>query len=122
MTNVGVFADARPADLALEAIVAAIRDAGVRPAEIEALVNTPVGYMADSPRFAVQRMAEYLEIPTRTMCEVDCGGASSLVGLRYVAGEIASGRIEVGLIYASHWELTTARMTERHADEKNLIR
>ena len=122
MTDVRVFKDSTPTEIGVLAICDAVKDAGIEKAEIEAVVTTPVGYVYESQKFVVQRMVEYLGIPTRTMTEVDCGGASSLVGLHYLADEIALGRIETGLVYSSHWEWTTGQMLGRYANEPHMIR
>lgn len=122
MTDVGVFEDSYPFELAVRVIVEAIADSRLEKREIEALFTTPTGYMVDHYKFALQRMAEYLQIPSRVMGEIDCGGSSSLVALRHVALEIAAGRIDAGLVYASHWELTAGQLSERHAEQQHLVR
>lgn len=122
MTDVGVFLDALPQELAVQAITGAIEDSGLDRRDIEAMLTTPVGYLFDNTKFAVQRMAECLEIPTRSMAEVDCGGASSLVALRHVAAEIQTGRIEAGLVYSTHWEMTAGQMEAQHAEAQHLVR
>jgi len=122
MTDVGVFEDATPMELGVNAIVDAVNDAGVDKNDIESVVTTPVGYVLDSQKFVAQRMVEYLGIPTRTMAEIDCGGASSLAALRYAAHEVAGGRIDTALVYASHWEFTTGQMLARYAEDTHLVR
>lgn len=122
MTDVGIFPERKPMELALEAIVSAVRDAGIDKESIEAVSTTPVGYMVDHRKFLAQRMAEYLGIPTGSMVEVDCGGCSSILALRHLALEIEAGRIETGLVYSSHWELSTSQMREDHAEQKHLVR
>ena len=47
---------------------------------------------------------------------------STIAGIRHVALEIAYGRIEAGLVYASHWELSTETMKEKHAEYQHLVR
>jgi acetyl-CoA acetyltransferase len=122
MTDVGIFAESKPFELALQAVTSALADSRLEKEEIQALFCTKTGYMVDNLMFVNQRMAEYLELPTRSTGEVDCGGASSLVALRHVAMEIASGRIDAGLVFASHWELTPKHMIQHHADEQHILR
>jgi acetyl-CoA acetyltransferase len=122
MTDVGVFGDAHPFELALKAILEALRDSGISRSRIGAMATTPVGYINDNTKFALQRMAAYLEMPTCSMVEVDCGGASSLLALRHVAAEIETGRIDAGLVYASHWEMTAGQLAEGYAEVQHLVR
>jgi acetyl-CoA acetyltransferase len=122
ITDVGIFEDSYPFELALRAIVDALADSRLEKREIDAIFSTKTGYMVDNYMFIHQRMAEYLQIPTRVTGEVDCGGASSLVALRHIAMEIASGRIDAGLVFASHWELTPKHMIEHHAEETHILR
>jgi len=122
MTDVGMFEDSHPFDLGVQAILEALADSRLDRSEIGALFSTKTGYMVDNYMFVHQRMAEYLQIPTRSTAEVDCGGASSLVALRHVAAEIALGRIDAGLVFASHWEFSTKHMIEHHAEEQHILR
>lgn len=122
MTDVGIFPEARPFELALKAVTSAIADSRLQKEEVEAVFCTRTGYMVDNYMFVHQRMAEYLGLPARSSGEIDCGGASSLVALRHVAMEIASGRIEAGLVFSSHWELTPKHMVENHATEQHILR
>jgi acetyl-CoA C-acetyltransferase len=122
MTEVGIFEDAHPFELALRAILEALADSGLDKREIGAVLATKTGYMVDNYMFIPQRMAEYLRIPSRVAGEVDCGGASSLIALRHVALEIAVGRIDAGLVFASHWEFTPRHMIEHHTEEMHVVR
>lgn len=122
MTDVGIFEDSHPFELGLRAITEALADSRLDKSEIEAVFCTKTGYMVDNYMFVHQRMAEYLQLPTRSAGEVDCGGASALVALRHVAMEIALGRIDAGLVFASHWELTPKHMIEHHAEEQHILR
>jgi acetyl-CoA acetyltransferase len=122
MTDVGIFEDVHPFELALSAILDAIADSRLEKREIGAVFATKTGYMVDNYMFVPQRMSEYLQIPTRVAGEVDCGGASALVALRHVALEIATGRIDAGLVFASHWELTPRYLMVHHAEVKHLVR
>jgi acetyl-CoA C-acetyltransferase len=122
MTDVGVFPNAHPFDLGLQTILEALADSRLDKDEIGAIFCTKTGYMVDNYMFVHQRMAEYLQIPTKSIGEVDCGGASSLVALHHVASEIALGRIEAGLVFASHWEYSTKHMIEHFAEEQHILR
>ena len=122
MTDIGVYDHAYPADLAVQAIVEAIKDSLLEKAEIQALFGTPTGYMVDHHKFECQRIAEYLRMPVRSTGEFDCGGTSALTALRHVALEIAAGRIDAGLVYSAHWELTPGRFRAEHADWQHVVR
>ncbi|MBU1671191.1 MAG: thiolase family protein [Actinobacteria bacterium] len=122
MTEIGVFDEAYPADMAVRAIVAAIEDSRLEKREIQALLGTPTGYMVDHHKFEHQRIAEYLRMPVASAAEFDCGGASAMLALRHLAMEIASGRIDTGVVYASHWEISTRRMKTEYADWQHLVR
>jgi acetyl-CoA acetyltransferase len=122
MTEIGVFENAYPADMAVRAITAALADSRLEKGEIQALFGTPTGYMADHHRFECQRIAEYLRMPVRASGEFDCGGISAMTALRHVALEIEAGRIDAGLVYAAHWELPADRLRAEHADWQHLVR
>lgn len=122
MTDVVERSDEKPFDMALESIGQALLDAGVGTSEIDGIATTQIGYMVDQGKFLVQRMAEYLQVTSRCMFELDCGGASSLIALRRLAAEIELGRVNCGLVYASHWEMNTRMLKEQHADVKHLVR
>lgn len=122
MTDIGEYDYAYPADMAVQAIVAAIADSRLEKKEIQALFGTPTGYMVDHHRFECQRIAEYLRMPVLSTGEFDCGGTSAMTALRHVALEIAAGRIDAGLVYASHWELTPRRLRAEHADWQHVVR
>ena len=122
MTDIGVFDHAYPADLAVQAIVSAIKDSRLEKEEIQALFGTPTGYMVDHHKFECQRIAEYLRMPVRATGEFDCGGTSAMTALRHVALEIAAGRIDAGLVYSAHWELPPNRMRVEHGDWQHIVR
>lgn len=122
MTDVGLFPDSHPFDLGVQAILEALADSRLDRSEIGALFSTKTGYMVDNYMFVHQRIAEYLRIPTKSTAEVDCGGASSLVALRHVAAEIALGRIDAGLVFASHWEYSPDHMIRHFAEEQHILR
>ncbi|MFH1150884.1 MAG: thiolase family protein [Actinomycetota bacterium] len=122
MTDIGVFEEAYPADMAVRAIVAAIEDSRLEKGEIRALLGTLTGYMVEHHKFACQRIGEQLRMPVLAAGEFDCGGASAMLACRHLAMEIASGRIEAGVVYASHWEISTRRMKVEYADWQHLVR
>jgi acetyl-CoA acetyltransferase len=92
-------------ELGVEACVKAMRDAAIKPRDIEGVITTPHGYMAEHRKFIAQKMADYLQISPRLMMDVDCGGNSSAVGLKAAVVEIAIGRIRSCLVYASQKEI-----------------
>jgi len=122
MTDIAVFDNAYPADLAVQAIVGAIEDSRLGKEEIQALFGTPTGYMVDHHKFECQRIAEYLRMPVSATGEFDCGGTSALTALRHVALEIAAGRIDAGLVYAAHWELPPNRLRVEYAEWQHVVR
>jgi acetyl-CoA acetyltransferase len=94
-------------ELALDAIRAALTDAGRRPADIDGLYTTQIGWFSPQEKFLAQRMAETLGCRTRAQMEVECGGASALVALRVAVADILAGRVENALVWASDVEVPT---------------
>ncbi len=122
MTDVGVHEGSTWLELAVAAISEAIEDAEIDKSEIEAVFTTPIGYTIDQEKFIAQRLAEYLSIPSRSMAEIDCGGASSLIAVRLLCNEISSGRIRAGLVFAAHIDLTPEKMAAASQEIVHLIR
>jgi benzoylsuccinyl-CoA thiolase BbsB subunit len=101
--------------LSLTAIRAALKDAALKPADVDGLYTTQVGWFAVQEKFLAQRMAETLGIRARAQMEVECGGASSLVALRAAVADVAAGRVENALVWAADVEIPTKRMDpEKH--------
>lgn len=92
-------------ELALTAIRAALVDAGVRPAELDGLYTTQIGWFAPQEKFLAQRMAETLSCVTRAQMEVECGGASALVALRAAVADVEAGRVGSALVWAADVEV-----------------
>lgn len=122
MTDVGIHEGSTWLEMAVAAIKEAIEDAGIDKSDIEAVLSTPIGYAVDQEKFIVQRLAEYISLTCRTMAEVDCGGASSLIAVRLLMNEIASGRIGAGIVFASHFDLTPEKMAAAPQEVIHLIR
>ena len=94
-------------ELALESIRGALNDAGLRPAEIDGLYTTQIGWFAPQEKFLAQRMAETLGCQTRAQMEVECGGASALVALRAAVADVSAGRVDNALVWAADVEVPT---------------
>lgn len=92
-------------ELSLDAIRAALADAGVRPADIDGLYTTQIGWFAPQEKFLAQRMAETLGIRASAQLEAECGGASALVAFRVAAADVAAGRVEAALVWTSDVEV-----------------
>ncbi len=122
MTDVRIHEGSTWLERAVAAIKEAIEDAGIDKNDIEALVCTPIGYTVDQEKFIAQRIAEYLAITCRTMAEVDCGGASSLIAVRLLMNEIACGRVGAGVVFASHFDLTPEKLAASPQEIMHLIR
>ncbi|MDY6796564.1 MAG: thiolase family protein [Actinomycetota bacterium] len=103
MTNIGHH-DEDAHELGVLACVETLRDAGVSPSQVESLISTPHGYMAENRKFTGQRMADYLGIAAVFMMDVDSGGNSSSVAMHTACDQIELGKIGSCLVYASQKE------------------
>jgi acetyl-CoA acetyltransferase len=93
-------------ELAILAIRAALRDAGLSKDAIEGFYGGANGVVSDLLFSAA--IAEQLRIEPRAMAEVACGATSGMLALRYAMAEILLGRIETALVFASEKELTVS--------------
>jgi acetyl-CoA acetyltransferase len=120
MTDIGRHAlDAH--ELGARACVGALRDAGMRPGQIEGLVSTPHGYMAEARKFPGQRMASYLGVAGGFMMDVDSGGNSGSVALHAAYDQIKLGKIRSCLVFAAQKEAPKKRIVENVAEYLPLI-
>jgi acetyl-CoA C-acetyltransferase len=92
-------------ELSLDAIRAALTDARLRPADIDGLYTTQVGWFAPQEKFLAQRMAETLGVRARAQLEAECGGASALVAFRCAVADVAAGRVDAALVWAADVEV-----------------
>ncbi|HWH44457.1 MAG TPA: thiolase family protein [Thermoleophilaceae bacterium] len=103
---VGRYPGSSPTDLALDALADALATGSLRPADLEGVFTVPEGYARTQPPIRPQRIAERLGIPTRSLAEVECGGASALLALKAACQEIELGRLEVAAVLAAQVERT----------------
>ncbi len=92
-------------ELGARVCVEALRDARLLPRDIEGIASTPHGYMAESRKFASQRMADYLGITADFMMDVDSGGNSSTAAVHAAYERVRAGRIRSCLVFAAQREV-----------------
>lgn len=91
---------ASPRETAARVARDAIADAGLEKRDIDALVATPLG-LGGPPSFMwACELADYLQIATRSLSLVECGGATAALALKAAALEIAAGRARAALVVA----------------------
>lgn len=103
MTDIG-WHTRDPHDMGAQVCAEALRDAGLTPSEVEGLISTPHGYMADTRKMITMRMADYLGIECGLMLDIDSGGNSSSVAVHIAMDRIKRGRINSCLVFAAQRE------------------
>lgn len=108
-------------ELSVKACTAALRDAGLLPAQVEGVLSTPTGYMTEPRKMIAQKMADYLGIEGGLMGDVDCGGNSSALALKLAVDAIRLGRIKSCLVFAAQREIPPAKLRENPVENIRLI-
>jgi acetyl-CoA C-acetyltransferase len=103
MTDIG-WHDQDPHDMGAQVCAGALRDAGLLPPQVQGLISTPHGYMADTRKMIAQRMADYLGIECGLMLDVDSGGNSTSVAVHIARDRIRQGGIDSCLVFAAQRE------------------
>ena len=93
MTRFGVYPERSEADLAREAGVAALRDAGLTFREVD---EAFVGYLFAPPMTGIRSMKEF-GLTGLPVTHVENASATGLVALRDAAWAVASGRCDVAM-------------------------
>ena len=88
-TDLGVVTDRGPMELGVQAVVAALVDAGLNPSQVDGLITCnslvqPVMYHAEAT-------AEYLGMRPRHCLAVATGGGTTFTAIRYAAAAIQTG-------------------------------
>lgn len=96
MTRFGRYRDRSGADLAREAGLAALRDAGITLADVD---EAFVGYIQPAPMLGVKAMKE-LGLTGLPVTHIENASATGLVAFREAAWAVASGRAEVAMAIA----------------------
>lgn len=105
-TSIGKHPGRSPTELAIRALRHALAEATLAPAELDGLFSVPEGYARSQPPIRPQRIAERLGVATRSLVEVECGGASALLALKAACQEIELGRLEVAAVVGAQAERT----------------
>lgn len=100
--KIGRYPEKTEVELALEAVAAALRDAGISPRQVEGVFTTPD--LRENIGMQGNLLCEYLRITPRAMMEVSCGALAAGLTLRYAMQEILSGRIKVAVCYGASRE------------------
>jgi benzoylsuccinyl-CoA thiolase BbsB subunit len=109
-------------ELGARVCVESLRDAGLLPSQVEGLLSTPHGYMADTRKMITQRMADYLGMKCGLMLEIDSGGNSSSVAVHIAFDRIRLGILDSCLIFASQREAPPKRIKNDIAGHFHLIK
>lgn len=95
-TDVGVVPGRTPAELCVEAALAALRDAGLDKSQVDGLVTCNA--MAQPMLYHAEAMAEYLQIFPRYCISVGAGGGTTFSILHHAASAIVTGMADTVLI------------------------
>jgi acetyl-CoA acetyltransferase len=108
-------------DLALDAIEAALRDAGLPVSDIDGLFSCPHGFLRERERFLTQRMAQRLHIAPRAVVEMDAGGTTSALTFQAAVDAVTLGRCRCALVWASEVELRPERLLAEITARRHLV-
>ena len=89
------------ADAVAQTCRAALADAGIPAADVDGVFVTPPRLSADSWMMYCAYIAEYLGFETKSLVQVQNGGASALLAMRAAMDAVALGRCRVALVIAS---------------------
>jgi acetyl-CoA acetyltransferase len=117
MTRFGMHHDRRPADLAREAGLAALHDAGITLADVD---EAFVGYIQPGAMLGVRAMKE-LGLTGLPVTHVENASATGLVAFREAAWAVASGRAEVALALCFDKMTDMARSAPSRGTGRDLI-
>lgn len=84
-------------DLVRTTLQAALTDAGLALADVEAVMVTPPGLAAQSTSMFVSRLGAYFGHGLKALASIENGGCSSMLALRQAILEVASGRSDVAV-------------------------
>lgn len=104
MCEVGRHTEKTVNDLAAVVIKKALDDAKISKDLIEGIFMTPEGFSVRTTKMRPQRIAEYLNIPSKTTGIVECGGVSSMLATKVAMNEILLGNNKINLVFASEIE------------------
>lgn len=103
-TAIGDLSGRTPTDLGIDALDAALENAGIAVGEVEGLYLVPEGYTRASAPLRTQRLAERLGLPTRACVEVESGGTSSMLALKAACQDVALGHLDVAVVVGAQCE------------------
>jgi acetyl-CoA acetyltransferase len=87
-------------DIAFDVVSRALEDAGIQKEDVDGLFVTPPGFAGPPSFMYVCELGEYLQLNTKSMAMLECGGTTSAVTLRYAIDEILLGRNRVNVVLA----------------------
>lgn len=83
------------------AAIETLRDAGVKPAQVDGLITTPPGINPEIVIMFGAFLGKYLGLNTRVLEVIENGGTTSALALRTAINEVATGRVERCLVLAA---------------------
>jgi acetyl-CoA C-acetyltransferase len=122
-TAIGRHPGRTPSELGLEALDRALERISLDARELEGLFLVPHGYARAQAPIRPQRVAEELGLGLRTLVEVECGGASSMLAFKAACQEVATGRLELAAVIGAQAErdLFASGMDEGDVDRITLL-
>ncbi len=117
----GKYEGAHPAELAVDAIAAALSDAHLAGSEVDGLFTCPHGFLRDRERFLTQRMSQRLELAPKAVLEIDAGGTSSALAFHAAVRAVEAGEIRCALVYAAEVELRPEALMAELQRKRHLV-
>ncbi|MEW6777436.1 MAG: thiolase family protein [Bdellovibrionota bacterium] len=95
-----------------KAAIGTLKDAGLRPADVDGLITTPPGINPDIVIMFGAFLGKYLGFKSRILEVVENGGTTSALALRTAANEIATGRVKRCIVLAADERARLGDMTD----------
>jgi len=103
--KVGQYADSTESAMALDAIAAALKDAGIAKDRIGGIFTTPDLRM--SIGLQLNLICDYMRIRPKVAAEVTCGAIAPGLAIRFACNEIMLGNLDVAVCYGAAREAST---------------
>ena len=115
---VGKYPNVLETELAVEVIVKALERTGIEKTQIEGLYTT--NNYVNNYHMQMALVAEAMQISPKSMAEVNFGGVSGGIALKYTMMEIALGYVDIAVYYAAELEHTRNAHIHRMSAEPQM--